>query len=126
MNLAYYHGQKFQWDPAKNDFASGTGEAKWLTREYRGEWRVEKCQSRPAHSRRAALRSKPRLCGRVPRSNAHTLDYPCHNRLAERRRGGELMVAKWRHRRWACAARAMCHACAGSFVRPSRVARAAV
>ena len=37
--LAYYHGQKFQWDPAKNNFASG-GEAKWLTRDYRGPWVV--------------------------------------------------------------------------------------
>jgi len=38
-NLAYYHGQKFQWDPAKNNFSSG-GEAGWLTREYRGNWKV--------------------------------------------------------------------------------------
>ena len=38
-NLAYYHGQKFQWNPAKNNFASG-GEAGWLTREYRGNWKV--------------------------------------------------------------------------------------
>ena len=40
MNLAYYHGQKFQWDPAKFDFAGGTGDAKWLTREYRSPWKV--------------------------------------------------------------------------------------
>jgi hypothetical protein len=40
MNLAYYHGQKFQWDPAKNTFANGTGDAQWLTREYRDPWKV--------------------------------------------------------------------------------------
>jgi hypothetical protein len=39
LNLAYYHGQKFQWDPAKNNFAGG-GEAKWLTRDYRAQWKV--------------------------------------------------------------------------------------
>jgi predicted dehydrogenase len=38
--LAYYHGKKFQWDPAKNEFAGGEGDAKWLTREYRGAWAV--------------------------------------------------------------------------------------
>ena len=40
INLAYYHGKPMQWDPAKNDFAGGTGDAKWLTREYRGSWKV--------------------------------------------------------------------------------------
>jgi predicted dehydrogenase len=39
-NLAYYHGKKFQWDPKKNEFAGGEGDAKWLTREYRGSWKV--------------------------------------------------------------------------------------
>jgi len=39
-NFAYRYGKKFQWDPAKGTFAGGTGDAKWLTREYRGEWRV--------------------------------------------------------------------------------------
>ena len=39
-NLAYYHGQQLQWDPAKNEFAGGTGNPEWLTREYRGEWKV--------------------------------------------------------------------------------------
>ncbi len=39
-NLAYYHGQKFQWDPAKNVFAGSTGDAQWLTREYRDAWKV--------------------------------------------------------------------------------------
>ncbi|MEI9898358.1 MAG: Gfo/Idh/MocA family oxidoreductase [Chthoniobacter sp.] len=40
INLAYYHGQKIQWDPAKNHFAGGTGDPAWLTREYRGAWKV--------------------------------------------------------------------------------------
>ena len=40
MNLAYYHGQKIAWDPAKNAFASGTGDPAWLTRDYRGDWKV--------------------------------------------------------------------------------------
>ena len=39
-NFAYYHGQRIKWDPAKNNFAGGTGKAEWLTREYRGEWKV--------------------------------------------------------------------------------------
>ena len=40
LNFGYRYGQKFQWDPAQNTFAAGTGDAKWLTREYRGEWKV--------------------------------------------------------------------------------------
>ena len=40
INLAYYHGKQMQWDPVKNDFAGGTGDEKWLTREYRGSWKV--------------------------------------------------------------------------------------
>jgi predicted dehydrogenase len=40
VNLAYRHGQKIQWDPAKLEFAGGTGKAEWLTREYRGDWKV--------------------------------------------------------------------------------------
>ncbi len=40
LNFAYYHGQKFQWNPATNTFAGGTGDAKWLTRDYRGAWKV--------------------------------------------------------------------------------------
>jgi predicted dehydrogenase len=39
-NFAYYHGQRLKWDPAANNFSGGTGDAKWLTREYRGEWKV--------------------------------------------------------------------------------------
>jgi predicted dehydrogenase len=40
INLAYYHGQRMQWDPAKIEFTGGTGKAEWLTREYRGDWKV--------------------------------------------------------------------------------------
>ena len=39
-SFAYWHGKKMQWDPAQNIFAGGTGNAKWLTRDYRGEWQV--------------------------------------------------------------------------------------
>jgi predicted dehydrogenase len=40
MNQAYYHGQKLKWDPAKFEFVDGTGDPKWLTRDYRGPWSV--------------------------------------------------------------------------------------
>jgi predicted dehydrogenase len=40
IDLAYYHGQTMKWDPANNTFAGGTGDPKWLTREYRGSWKV--------------------------------------------------------------------------------------
>ena len=39
-NFAYYHGKRFQWDPATNTFAQGTGDPRWLTREYRDPWKV--------------------------------------------------------------------------------------
>jgi predicted dehydrogenase len=39
MNFAYWYGASFKWDPIKHQFASG-GDTKWLTREYRGEWKV--------------------------------------------------------------------------------------
>ena len=35
MNLAYYHQQPLKWDPKKHQFRDGTGDPKWLTREYR-------------------------------------------------------------------------------------------
>jgi hypothetical protein len=40
MNLAYYHGQKLKWDPKRLNFTAGTGNPKWLTRDYRGPWTV--------------------------------------------------------------------------------------
>ncbi|MBK8090765.1 MAG: Gfo/Idh/MocA family oxidoreductase [Verrucomicrobiaceae bacterium] len=39
MNQAYYHGGTHKWNPEKHEYISG-GDAKWLTREYRGEWKV--------------------------------------------------------------------------------------
>ena len=39
-NFAYYFGKNLKWNPATNTFAGGTGDAKWLTREYRGAWKV--------------------------------------------------------------------------------------
>jgi predicted dehydrogenase len=40
MNLAYYHQQKMQWDPMQFTFTGGTGDPKWLTRDYRSPWTV--------------------------------------------------------------------------------------
>jgi predicted dehydrogenase len=40
VNLAYYHGQPFKWDPSQNQFAGGTGNATWLDVPHRGEWKV--------------------------------------------------------------------------------------
>lgn len=40
MNLTYYYGQKLKWDPKKFAFVKGTGNPKWLTRDYRGPWKV--------------------------------------------------------------------------------------
>jgi predicted dehydrogenase len=39
MNFAYWHGASFKWDPLKHQFTEG-GDTKWLTREYRGDWKV--------------------------------------------------------------------------------------
>lgn len=40
LNLAYYHGQVIKWDPRKEQFAEGTGDAQWLTRVYREPWKL--------------------------------------------------------------------------------------
>ncbi len=40
INQAYYHGQKLKWDPAKFEFVDGTGDPKWLSRDYRSPWSV--------------------------------------------------------------------------------------
>ncbi len=40
MNLAYYHHRKLKWDPARFEFVDGTGDPKWLTRDYRSPWKV--------------------------------------------------------------------------------------
>ena len=39
-NLSYVHDTGFGWDPAKNVFADGTGDARWLAKDYRGDWKV--------------------------------------------------------------------------------------
>ena len=40
LSLVYWHNQKMQWDPAKFTFVNGTGDPKWLTRDYRSPWSV--------------------------------------------------------------------------------------
>ena len=40
MNQSYYNKASFKWDPIKCQFAGGTGDPKWLTREYRKNWIV--------------------------------------------------------------------------------------
>ena len=39
MNMSYYSGTSFKWNPTERTFAEG-GDPKWLTRDYRGEWAV--------------------------------------------------------------------------------------
>lgn len=40
MNQAYYNHAAFEWNPKRNRLAKGSGNPDWLTKEYRGEWRV--------------------------------------------------------------------------------------
>ncbi len=40
MNQAYYNGEIIKWDPKNNTFADKSGNSKWLTRDYRGQWKV--------------------------------------------------------------------------------------
>jgi predicted dehydrogenase len=40
LNQSYYHHASFQWDPASFEFTGGTGDPKWLTRDYRAPWSV--------------------------------------------------------------------------------------
>lgn len=40
LNQSYYHHAQFKWDPAAMTFADGSGDPKWLTREYRAPWSV--------------------------------------------------------------------------------------
>ena len=39
-NLSYVHDTGFDWDPVRNVFANGTGDAAWLGKAYRGDWKV--------------------------------------------------------------------------------------
>lgn len=40
INLAYYHGQRMVWDPKRERFAGGAGNAAWLDVPYRGNWKL--------------------------------------------------------------------------------------
>jgi predicted dehydrogenase len=40
LNQSYYHHAALKWNPAKLTFADGTGDPKWLTRDYRVPWSV--------------------------------------------------------------------------------------
>ena len=39
MNFGYWHGANVKWDPSAHQFTEG-GDPAWLTREYRGQWKV--------------------------------------------------------------------------------------
>lgn len=39
LNQTYYNQAAIAWNPHKNTFAKG-GDPKWLTRNYRGRWKV--------------------------------------------------------------------------------------
>lgn len=38
MNIGYYYNANVKWDPATNQFAEGTGNPAWLTRDYRSPY----------------------------------------------------------------------------------------
>ncbi|HEY3855764.1 MAG TPA: Gfo/Idh/MocA family oxidoreductase [Verrucomicrobiae bacterium] len=38
INQSYYHHAHLKWDPIKFKFVGGTGNSKWLTRDYRSPW----------------------------------------------------------------------------------------
>lgn len=40
LNQSYYHHAHLKWDPARFEFTDGTGDPKWLTRDYRAPWSV--------------------------------------------------------------------------------------
>jgi predicted dehydrogenase len=40
LNQSYYHHAHLKWDPARFKFTDGTGNSKWLTRDYRAPWSV--------------------------------------------------------------------------------------
>jgi predicted dehydrogenase len=40
LNFGYRYGQPVKWQPKEMTFAEGSGDPKWLTREYRDQWRV--------------------------------------------------------------------------------------
>jgi predicted dehydrogenase len=38
INQSYYHHAHIKWNPAQFEFTGGTGDPKWLTRDYRAPW----------------------------------------------------------------------------------------
>jgi len=40
VNWVYFSGKGLKWNPQTEQFAGGTGEASWLTREYRAPWNL--------------------------------------------------------------------------------------
>ena len=40
VNLAYTHRQTIKWDPQNKTFTDSSCNPAWLTREYRGPWKV--------------------------------------------------------------------------------------
>ncbi|SPE51434.1 Oxidoreductase domain protein [Verrucomicrobia bacterium] len=40
VNIAYFYGKPLKWDPAGEKFRDGTGDPKWLGREYRAPWKL--------------------------------------------------------------------------------------
>jgi predicted dehydrogenase len=40
VNQGYYHHARLKWNPATFEFTDGTGDPKWLTRDYRAPWSV--------------------------------------------------------------------------------------
>jgi len=40
LNQSYYHHARLKWNPARFKFTGGTGDRKWLTRDYRAPWTV--------------------------------------------------------------------------------------
>jgi predicted dehydrogenase len=40
VNQVYFHAKGCKWNPQAEQFADGTGDASWLTREYRAPWKL--------------------------------------------------------------------------------------
>lgn len=40
VNAVYFSGKGVKWDPKTETFTDGTGDSKWLTREYRKPWNI--------------------------------------------------------------------------------------
>jgi predicted dehydrogenase len=40
VNFAYRYGKPLRWDPRREQFLDGTGDPRWLWRDYRGPWRL--------------------------------------------------------------------------------------